>query len=162
MKFDIAPKDLYQVLDVISASHINKSIWSVIQRLVLGAVVYVIWQERNLRIFQGKSRNEDVTCGIIKELVRFKLMSLKLKGSVQTLKAAEIWNFHVTKRNAVNSEYLVNKGCMDFHALWSVHPSPLIGFIDYMGSYVMKVDFSLKWCDGLLVLKYFGILRSPK
>lgn len=106
MKCDLAPNDLYQVLNFLSLSHINKSIWSIIQRLVLGAVVYVIWQERNFRIFQGVSRNEDVICGIIKDTVRLRLVSLKLKGSFQTMKASEIWKFLVPERNDSKCSYM--------------------------------------------------------
>ncbi|GJX96132.1 hypothetical protein Tco_0351930 [Tanacetum coccineum] len=47
-------------------------------------------QERNLRLFQGKSRNVEVVCGIIKDLVRFRLLSLKIGSSYQALEAAKI------------------------------------------------------------------------
>ncbi|GKB33875.1 hypothetical protein Tco_0873276 [Tanacetum coccineum] len=90
MRFGSAPNDLYQGLDFMAARPINKSIWCIIQRLVIGAVIYVLWQERNQRIFQGKSRSFDVVCGIIMELVMFRLLSLKIKNSKQALDAAEI------------------------------------------------------------------------
>ncbi|GJV32892.1 RNA-directed DNA polymerase, eukaryota, reverse transcriptase zinc-binding domain protein [Tanacetum coccineum] len=81
MKFKSAPNDVYQVLDFLLSMPINKSIWSIIQRIVLGSVVYVLWQERNLRLFQGNSRTVEVICNIIKDLVRLWLLSLKIKGS---------------------------------------------------------------------------------
>ncbi|GKD62002.1 hypothetical protein Tco_1299511, partial [Tanacetum coccineum] len=95
MKFESAPNDLFQILDFFSSIPINKSIWSIMQRLVLGAIVYIIWQERNLRLFQGKARNVDVVCKIIKDLIRFRILGLKVKSSFQALKAADIWDFSV-------------------------------------------------------------------
>ncbi|GJS78622.1 RNA-directed DNA polymerase, eukaryota, reverse transcriptase zinc-binding domain protein [Tanacetum coccineum] len=71
--------------------------------LLIGSVVYMLWQERNLRIFQGNSRIVDVICNIIKDLVRLRLLSLKIKGSAQVLQAAEMWNFHVIDGNGSNS-----------------------------------------------------------
>ncbi|PWA47512.1 RNA-directed DNA polymerase, eukaryota, Reverse transcriptase zinc-binding domain protein [Artemisia annua] len=53
MRLDNVPDNIYQVLDFMIGRPMNKSIWSIIHRLVIGAVVYVIWQERNVRIFQG-------------------------------------------------------------------------------------------------------------
>ncbi|GJZ99953.1 hypothetical protein Tco_0672504 [Tanacetum coccineum] len=71
----------------------------VVPWLVIGAVTYVLWQERNLRFFQGKSRNVETVCGIVMELVRFRLLSLKIKYSKQALEATEIWKFKVLQRN---------------------------------------------------------------
>ncbi|GJZ95658.1 retrovirus-related pol polyprotein from transposon TNT 1-94 [Tanacetum coccineum] len=62
MKFESAPNDLFQILDFFSSIPINKSIWSIIQRLVLGAI----------------------------DLVRFRILGLKVKSSFQALKAADI------------------------------------------------------------------------
>ncbi|GJS45277.1 RNA-directed DNA polymerase, eukaryota, reverse transcriptase zinc-binding domain protein [Tanacetum coccineum] len=95
INLDRAPNDLYQAIDFIMARPVNKSIWSIIQRLVLGAVVYFIWQERNLRLFQGKGRNVDSLCCLIKDQVRYRLMSLRVKYSNQVAKAADIWNVQV-------------------------------------------------------------------
>lgn len=54
VRLDCASNDLYQVIDYVIARPVNKSIWCIIQRLVIGAIVYFLWQERNLRFFQGK------------------------------------------------------------------------------------------------------------
>ncbi|GKB60968.1 sodium/hydrogen exchanger 6 [Tanacetum coccineum] len=91
MNLDRVPNDLYQAIDFILARPVNKSIWSIIQRLVLGAVLYFIWQERNLRLFQGKGRNVDSLCCLIKDKVRYRLMSLRVKYSNQVAKAADIY-----------------------------------------------------------------------
>ena len=81
---------------------INKSIWSVIQRLMVGAIVYILWQERNIRLFQGKSRNIETVCDDIQEVVRLRLLSLKIKSSKSALDAAKIWKFKVTQSNVSN------------------------------------------------------------
>ncbi|GJZ86131.1 putative reverse transcriptase domain-containing protein [Tanacetum coccineum] len=89
MKCDCAPDDLYKFIDFLSSKPMNKSIWSIIQRLVLGSV-YILWQEKNLRIFQGKSKTVEIICSTIKELVRLGLLSLKVRGYSQALKAAKM------------------------------------------------------------------------
>ena len=101
MKLDHVPDDLYLIIDYISSRPISKSIWSIIQRLVLVASVYYIWIERNTRIFQKKLRSVDEICSIIRDYVRLRLLSLKIKSSKQTLEAAGIWNFHVMPSNMV-------------------------------------------------------------
>ncbi|GJQ97553.1 RNA-directed DNA polymerase, eukaryota, reverse transcriptase zinc-binding domain protein [Tanacetum coccineum] len=81
--------------EVISGVCIKKpsnSIWSVIQRLVLGASVYFIWQERNVRLFDSKNRSVDVVLNIIVNTVRLKLLSLNLKWSRDVGTAAKVWH----------------------------------------------------------------------
>ncbi|GJR13403.1 putative RNA-directed DNA polymerase [Tanacetum coccineum] len=103
MKLDNAPSDLYQVLDYILVRPLGKSVWSIIQRLGIGATVYFLWQERNLRMFQNKERSVDSVCCIIKDYVRLRLLSLKIKKSKQSLEAVGIWNFNVMHSNKVQS-----------------------------------------------------------
>lgn len=74
---------------------INKSIWSIIQRLLLGASLYYVWQERNLRTFQGKSRPSNVLIYLIKDVARLRVLSLRLNASKQVFEAADLWGFHV-------------------------------------------------------------------
>ncbi|KAJ9560832.1 hypothetical protein OSB04_005992 [Centaurea solstitialis] len=71
---------------------INKSIWSVVQRLLLAAVVYFVWQERNYRLHQAKCRSAVLLARQIIELIKLKLLGLRVKNSVQVKKVAEIWN----------------------------------------------------------------------
>lgn len=101
MNLNFVPNDLYLTIDYLLTRPLGKSIWSIIQRLVMGATVYFIWQERNLRFFQGKSRNVASLCCIIKEQVRLRLMSLRIKNSLHVIKAAQVWNFSV--KNSDNS-----------------------------------------------------------
>lgn len=46
--------------------------------LIIGATFYYLWQERNLRIFQGKARSLDELCSQIRDVVRLRVMSLKM------------------------------------------------------------------------------------
>lgn len=80
-----------EVVSGVSIRTANNSIWSVIQRLVFGAAVYYIWQERNFRLFQKNFRSEETIFKIIVDIIRHKLLSLKIKHSVESMKAAHIW-----------------------------------------------------------------------
>ncbi|GKA56643.1 hypothetical protein Tco_0755715 [Tanacetum coccineum] len=99
IRFESAPDNLYSIIDYISSRPICKSIWSIIQRLVLGASMYHLWIERNKIILQGKSRNVDDICSMIKDLVRLRILGLKIKGSKQAVDAAKIWDFQVMRGN---------------------------------------------------------------
>ncbi|GKD53165.1 RNA-directed DNA polymerase, eukaryota, reverse transcriptase zinc-binding domain protein [Tanacetum coccineum] len=87
MRHDYALDDLYQIISYIVARPINRSIWNIIHRLVIGAVVYFLWQEQNLRLFK-----------LIRDNVRLRLLSLKIRRSKQSLDVAKIWKFHVLQR----------------------------------------------------------------
>nr|GEX01810.1 hypothetical protein [Tanacetum cinerariifolium] len=56
-----------EVISSISNRPANNSIWSVIQSLVFGAIVYYIWQERNVRLFRDSIRSEEVLFNTIVE-----------------------------------------------------------------------------------------------
>ncbi|PWA80391.1 reverse transcriptase domain, Reverse transcriptase zinc-binding domain protein [Artemisia annua] len=75
---------------------VNK-IWSVIQRLVFGASIYFVWQERNMRYHQHKVREVDVLFDLIVETVRMKVRGLNLKSTNDVIKASGIWNFPISK-----------------------------------------------------------------
>ncbi|PWA55927.1 reverse transcriptase zinc-binding domain-containing protein [Artemisia annua] len=92
-----------EIVSGISIRTANNSLWSVIQRLVFGAAVYYIWQERNLRLFQKKFRSEETVFKIIVDIVRHKLLSLKIKPSVESVKAAVIWKIPLMSSNGENN-----------------------------------------------------------
>lgn len=75
----------------------SNKIWSIIQRLLFGAVVYFIWQERNFRIFKKCARSDEALFSLITETIRLRLMGLKiLKVSTDVKEATLIWNFPLT------------------------------------------------------------------
>nr|GFC77804.1 RNA-directed DNA polymerase, eukaryota, reverse transcriptase zinc-binding domain protein [Tanacetum cinerariifolium] len=86
---------LSDIISYLSGRPINRSIWSILQRLVISSMVYFIWLERNLRRFQDKRRLAKDLCGIIRGNVRLRLMSLKIRKSVQVMEAAKLWDFGV-------------------------------------------------------------------
>ncbi|GKE17309.1 hypothetical protein Tco_1424886, partial [Tanacetum coccineum] len=86
-----------QVISCIVNMPVKNTIWSVIQRLVLGASVYFIWKEMKIRIFCGYSRSEDEVFKLIVEIVRYRIIGLNLKVSKDVIKAAKVWNFPIDK-----------------------------------------------------------------
>ncbi|PWA61076.1 reverse transcriptase domain, Reverse transcriptase zinc-binding domain protein [Artemisia annua] len=86
-----------QIISSIVNRPAKNSIWSVIQRLVWGASVYFIWQERNVRLFGNNSRTENELFKIIIDTVRFRLMGLKINVTSDVIAAAEVWNLPISK-----------------------------------------------------------------
>ena len=69
----------------------EKSIWSIVKKLVYAASVYIIWQERNRRLFQNCSRTWEETCTVIENNVKFKLCGLKVIKTDQVQEAFDVW-----------------------------------------------------------------------
>ncbi|KAK9078070.1 hypothetical protein SSX86_002127 [Deinandra increscens subsp. villosa] len=92
---DNAPSTLLGCAEVIKSSTKTKSVRAIIQRLMLAATVYFIWQERNLRTFQNKERSVETLCIQIQEIVRMKLLGLKIRKTPLTMRMSEIWGFKV-------------------------------------------------------------------
>jgi hypothetical protein len=88
-----APNEWDQLKEFMVNLHSSKSVWSIIQKLLIAACVYYVWQERNLRTFQQKNRNWEDVVKIIKEDIKYKLMSLNLKSKVGIVTANEFWKF---------------------------------------------------------------------
>ncbi|PWA58015.1 Gamma interferon inducible lysosomal thiol reductase GILT [Artemisia annua] len=88
IRLDYAPNSLTHIVPYVCNRPINRSIWSILQRLVIGALIYFVWQERNLRRFQHKNRPVKELYGIIRENVRLRLLSLKIRNSKQAKDAS--------------------------------------------------------------------------
>nr|GEU96335.1 hypothetical protein [Tanacetum cinerariifolium] len=95
-----------EVISSISNRPANNSISSVIQRLVFEAIVYYIWQERNARLFRNSIRIEEVLFNNIVKTVRFKLLSLQIRNSVNVRIAARIWNLKQCKGLEVRLDFV--------------------------------------------------------
>ncbi|GJT56941.1 hypothetical protein Tco_0991995 [Tanacetum coccineum] len=89
----------------------TNSIWSIIQRLVLGATVYYLWQERNIRRVNHMFRSQDVVLKCIVDTIRLKLMGLSLKRTADVEKATSIWGFVDYQDDPHKT--LKNKGIVD-------------------------------------------------
>ncbi|GJT95362.1 RNA-directed DNA polymerase, eukaryota, reverse transcriptase zinc-binding domain protein [Tanacetum coccineum] len=83
---------LKEIVDNISKERGKNSIGVVINKLVLAATVYMIWKERNQRLFRDEAKTVDAICNLIYEQVRNKLMTLKVKQSINVIKEASKWD----------------------------------------------------------------------
>ena len=88
----IHEKEWNSVIAKITKMPCNNSIWSIIIRLCLGATVYFLWQERNLRIFKDETREWQTVYKIICDNVKARIMGFQVKQSSAMMKAASIWN----------------------------------------------------------------------
>ncbi|KAK1425940.1 hypothetical protein QVD17_21305 [Tagetes erecta] len=84
------PSDLKSCISNLSNEAMGKSFKSIVQRLMLAAMVYFIWQERNIRLFQEKCRNYEEVCKLIEETVRLKLLGLKIYATGKTIAASKV------------------------------------------------------------------------
>ncbi|GJX41230.1 hypothetical protein Tco_0256220 [Tanacetum coccineum] len=84
----------------------RNSISSIIRRICFDASVYLIWQERNNRIFRTEERSNDELFKVLNEVVRMRLSSLKVKDTRAVRKAQEVWN---VKMNICRMRMVMNK-----------------------------------------------------
>ncbi|GKE79808.1 RNA-directed DNA polymerase, eukaryota, reverse transcriptase zinc-binding domain protein [Tanacetum coccineum] len=84
-----------EIISGISITKANNTLWSIIQRLVLGAAVYFIRLERNFRLFRSLERSVDAMFDNIVDTVRLRLLGLDIKRFVEFDKAAAIWNLPI-------------------------------------------------------------------
>ncbi|GJZ25601.1 reverse transcriptase zinc-binding domain-containing protein [Tanacetum coccineum] len=81
------------IITELSTLQNGNTIGSIIRRLCFAACVYLIWQERNNRIFKNEKRSNESMFIILNDTIKWRLSSLKFKSSQAVLKAAEIWGF---------------------------------------------------------------------
>ncbi|GKD45057.1 hypothetical protein Tco_1269702 [Tanacetum coccineum] len=71
--------------------------WNVNLQMLLKTACRNGREERNVRMFQDKSRSVEALTCLIKDTVRLRIMSLSLNNSTQVSEAASLWNFHVDR-----------------------------------------------------------------
>ncbi|GKB94628.1 hypothetical protein Tco_0980765 [Tanacetum coccineum] len=76
----------------------KNSIDNITRRLILRASVYMIWKERNTRLFQKKKHTEEVVIKQIKESIKTSLMSLIVKDLVAVRKVKAVWNVKMVRK----------------------------------------------------------------
>ena len=96
-KLEDISNDWASIISFISNKPATNSIWSVIQRLVLGAYVYFVWQERNFRCFRKEFRDVDSLLKTMVGTVRLKLLGLNIRYSPNSIEAANIWDLKIIK-----------------------------------------------------------------
>ncbi|GJU60172.1 RNA-directed DNA polymerase, eukaryota, reverse transcriptase zinc-binding domain protein [Tanacetum coccineum] len=82
-KMDLLVK-LQDVVDSMVRRCGKNNIGNVVDKLILVASVYFIWQEKNFRLFKNESRSEDVLTNLIYDSVRSKLMTMRVKKTSRT------------------------------------------------------------------------------
>ncbi|GJY87332.1 RNA-directed DNA polymerase, eukaryota, reverse transcriptase zinc-binding domain protein [Tanacetum coccineum] len=139
-----------EVVSGVCIKKVSNFIWSIIRRLVFGAIVYFICHERNLRLFGSKSRTVDVFLNLISNTVRLKLLSLNIKWSRDVGIAAKVW---------FSLLFLVFKGTIDsgsaviWTGFWSCTYDEDInngmvfydGFCGNVVSMIIVIYLSLTW-----------------
>jgi hypothetical protein len=68
------------------------SVWSIVNRLVLGACVYFVWQERNRRFHENIKRPPEEIIKLVTYNVKLRLLGLPMTKSVNTVTVARIWD----------------------------------------------------------------------
>ncbi|XP_071741274.1 uncharacterized protein [Rutidosis leptorrhynchoides] len=81
-------KDIYLLLSPFATRKLAKI---TIIKLIYGASVYIIWQERNKGLFKKGRRSAKQVYEVIYLTVRMKLMSLKWKMSASVLRLKSDW-----------------------------------------------------------------------
>lgn len=69
----------------------SKDVWSIVSRLVLGALVYLLWQERNARIVTKRIRTPIQLSEEIKQEVRLNIATLPWKNSRNVDLMKRLW-----------------------------------------------------------------------
>ncbi|XP_022040211.1 uncharacterized protein LOC110942755 [Helianthus annuus] len=70
----------------------SKSAGCLISKLVVAASTYVIWQERNDRLFKNQTRPPDIICNEILQTVRYKLLGVKFKDTASVRRLLDDWD----------------------------------------------------------------------
>nr|XP_043625437.1 uncharacterized protein LOC122596855 [Erigeron canadensis] len=85
------PCNWRDIIAFMSSNCSNNTIANVVGKLVLGAKVYYIWQERNRRYVCGEERSEKVLIENISEVIKLRLMGLKVKDTAKVKEVYKKW-----------------------------------------------------------------------
>ncbi|GJX69408.1 hypothetical protein Tco_0305135 [Tanacetum coccineum] len=142
-KFDFMPDNWDAIMAAMTQLRHNRSIKSVLRRIILAACVYFIWKERNKRLFTSdKKDSNDLTAEIV-NYVRLKLTSLTVKMTSQTEEVCKLWK-------------VVLSPCWGVLALGGIHA--YAGFIAYVFVYFHKEGFLVE--KGRMNLVWQGKLKG--
>ncbi|XP_022019068.1 uncharacterized protein LOC110919098 [Helianthus annuus] len=81
--------DIFEYL--VSIANSKKAI-NVIAKLVVGATVYFVWEERNRRLFTPKRRTKEQIIEVVFSTVRMKLHTMRFQNSVHTARVLQDWS----------------------------------------------------------------------
>ncbi|GKA26808.1 hypothetical protein Tco_0712917 [Tanacetum coccineum] len=91
------PDSWEEVIHALCKMKNNNFIWSIVRRITLRSTVYCIWNERNAKLFRGEKWGIEAVGKIIRENIRFRLMSLIVKNSDAFLQVEKTWNVQLKK-----------------------------------------------------------------
>ncbi|GKC65566.1 hypothetical protein Tco_1098164 [Tanacetum coccineum] len=102
----------HDILDTMSKIPCNKSIMSILRRIVLAACVYDIWNERNSKLYgNGKKSYKDLLKTTVNSL-RMKLASLTVRNSSRVTEVSKQWQVIMNirkEREIILEEYKDDK-----------------------------------------------------
>ncbi|GKB80861.1 hypothetical protein Tco_0947756 [Tanacetum coccineum] len=79
----------------------HEHLFFTLTKLVCGATVYYIWNERNARLFGSNKRNEEAICHEIEDTVRLRLVNLKVKESNAVRNVEKLWKIKLQRCNTL-------------------------------------------------------------
>nr|GEX72092.1 probable aldo-keto reductase 2 [Tanacetum cinerariifolium] len=79
----------------LAARRLKNNIWQIVNKLILSAIVYYVWNERNKRIFKNETKTNENLVTIIKKHVSYMLMGLKVKSSSALVMVAKTWGMNL-------------------------------------------------------------------
>ncbi|GJR61915.1 reverse transcriptase domain, reverse transcriptase zinc-binding domain protein [Tanacetum coccineum] len=88
---DAVPARLEDVVSFLQPIADQRTVISIIGRLILAAIAYYIWDERNKRVFKQVKRSWADIRDIIITTVRLKLFTLKFKNNERVIKLLAEW-----------------------------------------------------------------------
>ncbi|XP_071728436.1 uncharacterized protein [Rutidosis leptorrhynchoides] len=91
IQIPVAGNSWKHVVDGMCSSADRRNARVIIAKLVFGASVYYLWQERNARLFKRKSSTYEAVVELVYSTVRLKIMSIKWKDNEQVRNMKAIW-----------------------------------------------------------------------
>ncbi|GKD57623.1 hypothetical protein Tco_1291010 [Tanacetum coccineum] len=86
------PYSWKNILEEFSKLNENRNIWSIFRRLVIGEVVYFVWQERNTRLVKNTKRRTENLVQVITETIKVRMTSFIVNESDTAKEVEEKWN----------------------------------------------------------------------
>nr|XP_043623584.1 uncharacterized protein LOC122595308 [Erigeron canadensis] len=90
---------LQDVVSILARKRESNKLDVVVNKLLVAAAVYHIWQERNARIFMNQERSSEKICQAIRVGVTYKLMAIKVRKTRNVKKIAAMWNLNWSKNS---------------------------------------------------------------
>nr|GEV34469.1 hypothetical protein [Tanacetum cinerariifolium] len=89
LKYHLDYDSMDEVVKFLEEHACKNNIWRVMNRLILAAVTYYIWQERNDMFLKKECKSEMKLCSIIKDNIKNKKMSFRVKRSSVVMNVIE-------------------------------------------------------------------------